>query len=1004
MDRLLFLLGINAATTLSEGMKLYKFKDLVSGNQRIRNYFDDDEQVLCISKMKYLLEDNNALYISADMALLVLYKHLDSSEKRFMYANCLLSMMESNTIINTTNTMESNDRSIVLEEGTVPDVLMSESNTTNSTTLNSIESNGNVANIVDTVEQVKKKTKIDIDREQIQQSQKKLTIRNIEEEKNKRKSNETRKEIQKQKKIKTIQSQEARSNVENKINTKLKETIEKHDEKIVKGVDVGRLNLCADDDARCARLVHNSTRVGSFENSFTRAKEQADDFFKTYEEMAHEANLRFAHVLYGYFLKNPIEAMNLVSAIAESCRPENVKEEDFVAIKNLQHVAQQSSLPLQLKVKDEGGFCNRSWKLLCYTLGVNLQPDLTSFTKEVNGLLVEFFGLEQKLNGFIVKLKPVLEALVKAHLHNIEKRKSLNLPIPNDILPSSLKVKLSMDGRTLGNLRTVVVTLQILNLATYGTQERLSVFPLALYIGEESEVKQYVEHFKNEIVDLTESGLKIEQAESEASLGLDSALIAIDFYWVSDLASLGYISLLRENDGFCFGCRCKRRDSKKTLGINDPTSPPPDLQHNMGIATGNIYFCILHMDERVTEYLMKLTLVSKNVEDTVTTNLRKLPGFKHFSFTVAEKGKNKNNSKIEETNSIGVQDYSFMLSGSHCATIFGFLENVIGFTKEESPNPYSAWYLWKQIRRWIYLTNEELAQKSSDDFIEFRDKLNEFGNDIRILRNSSDCVSDYIHIAVNHLFTTMATIGSLVPLSNQAVESSHELDRFIMSRSTSRGKMMEGKKKRKVSTTSFQVERTSQPISHELSSPATAFSYDSLVHATAHDWNDLYQLCQIMMKRYRILYLSFKHEDVTFKRLELRKGKVLSTFWTRDLSNLLQPPGFMNHEGKLMFYNNLAPPQCVDNLQDGNIVDTNQIMESMSQRRPLTDWDLANNTQQDGDDVFLAEEDLPNTSQQPPNIVQLILNEDGEGEDGEGEDEDDDWKILQQEWWSLQYD
>ena len=638
MDALLNSLGIHAQTTFIDGIKFYKFKDLVGGNAnaRIRNYFNHKEEVLCSSKIQYVLAECNALYITADMGLLVLSKYLDNIDNRFKWANCLFKAIEpfststqnaepNNSSSNNTqqssvysNSMENDNATCILEEGTVPDFCLTIQNSSNSNSSNCLESCNNHSSnmfVTPTISsnmlesncaQAENKSKRNIDRRQKIASNEKLTRRVINSS-TKRTNEELDNEeevnlVQCTKKVKsdqTVQSEESRRNVEKKVNEALKGMLEKHDQDIVTGVNVGRLNLCADDEGRCARLVHNSTRVGMFENSLSRAKAQCDDFVKTFEEMAHEANLRLAHVLYGYFLKNPIQIGNLIHAIAATKRPENVKEEDFVEIKNLQYqLSQQASLARQLKVKDEEGISHRTWKLYCYTLGINLQPDLSSFTKEVNGMLVEYFGLEQKLNGFIVKLAPVLEALVKAHLHNVNVRKSEELPIPEDIIPSTLKVKLSMDGRTLGRLRTVVVTLQILNLGAYGTQERLSVFPLALYIGEESEVKQYVEHFKNEIIDLSQSGLKIEQSNTDASLGIDSRLqIPINFYWVSDLASLGYISLLRENDGFCFACRCRRHQSRQYLGINHPTGAPPDLQHSMGIATGNIFFCVLHMDE-----------------------------------------------------------------------------------------------------------------------------------------------------------------------------------------------------------------------------------------------------------------------------------------------------------------------------------------------------------------------------------------------------------------------
>ncbi|EFC38804.1 predicted protein [Naegleria gruberi] len=315
----------------------------------------------------------------------------------------------------------------------------------------------------------------------------------------------------------------------------------------------------------------------------------------------------------------------------------------------------------------------------------------------------------------------------------------------------------------------------------------------------------------------------------------------------------------------------------------------------MGVKSSNIFICILHMDERITEYILKMTLKTSELEKQMKTNICSLEGFADFNFhssSVLVK------DTIEEENALTVKEYSFMLSGGHCNKLFGSFDKVFGFLKDSNSNMYNIWKKYKSIRQWLYYTNEDLEKKSLKDWENFDSELNEWRLLFVLQKADSGRIGDYIHIATAHLYDLLSTYGSLVPLSNQGVESSHQLDCLIMERGTSKGKMSIGTKKAQAGSSKPNVETVSKPASHTLESSDLdneqehkEFNYESFIKKTEScDWNDLFQVCQIMLKKLRKLYLSFTCEEVLFVRLERRTGKVIRKDWTRDI--LTMSPNF----------------------------------------------------------------------------------------------------------------
>lgn len=693
----------------------------------------------------------------------------------------------------------------------------------------------------------------------------------------------------------TIRKKERRQQVIKVINEKLG-GFRKIDEKKYTKVNLAKINLVSDDSERTPLVIHNSVKRSDLDNSFEQSKTKCEDFMEIFAGIANLCNIELSHIFLSYFRKNVTHAMSILNALLACKRHPVADEKTYNELQRMNLSKKTPSLEKQLKTKDEVGLSDYSFKEIVLLSEGNMKASLTEETKKYNKIVQEYFNVNQVKNGFKANLLPLMTAISKAHLHQVSVRKEHNLPV-NDVvhhtesikegvcLPEDLKWKISMDGREFGNLRTVVVTLQVLNLLTFATQDPKSVIPICMFVGEESEVMDHMKDFEKELQEIANQGLCIEYEKNDASLGFpklnesgikNSVTIPCEFYWVSDLKSLSYVSILRDDCQFCAFCDCERENSVMSLEHGDVCSHR-DIGHKFGIK--NIYFCILHLDERITEYIMKMTLISTKCESQILGNLKKIHGFGSFSFSVKER----------EEQALNISEYSFMFTGSHCSKIFGHIDSILDFVKKDHPKIWKIWEGWRTIRRWIYYTNEQLDSKSSDEFFQLKNLISEWGGLIAEIRRSAGTVGDYIHIVVNHLFELLTTIGSLVPFSNQAVEHSHKYDRWLMERCVSRGKMNIGTKKTS-KPHEYVIEDSSTLIDHVRNDTLLDFTYSNLIQKTNEtSWNDLYQIAQIMFKKFRILYLSFTAEDVVFKRLELRVGSVIKSFWERNIE-ISRPP------------------------------------------------------------------------------------------------------------------
>ncbi|KAL9641433.1 hypothetical protein ABK040_013361 [Willaertia magna] len=61
------------------------------------------------------------------------------------------------------------------------------------------------------------------------------------------------------------------------------------------------------------------------------------------------------------------------------------------------------------------------------------------------------------------------------------------------------------------------------------------------------------------------------------------------------------------------------------------------------------------------------------------------------------------------------------------------------------------------------------------------------------------------------------------------------------------------------------------------------FNYEKIIKIEGNTkWNDLYKILQIIMKKLKILFLSFKHNECTFKKIEFRTSKIMLKVWNND--------------------------------------------------------------------------------------------------------------------------
>ncbi|KAL9648848.1 hypothetical protein ABK040_003778 [Willaertia magna] len=658
-------------------------------------------------------------------------------------------------------------------------------------------------------------------------------IVNNKKRKNKKKNNNKNKKIKEITKEKNLKKEIKKENI-NKI---LNPLFEKYDNSNIEKVYLGNINMMSEKNREII-LQHNSLRNNT--QSLEAAENKEEDFFKVFTEISNCCNIKFTHLLYTHFKNNPQEIILLIDAITKNNKKtDNLKELNELNINNI-------SEKHQLFIKDKNYISDLTWKNIFKEINIkNIETDFTNLKKEINTEIIEYFNVKKILNGFTININKVITSLIKAHLHFIYKRIEKG-KIINENLPDIIKIKLSMDGRTINNLRTVVVTLNILNLCSFGTQQRNCIIPVAMYIGEEKEIKEYTKEFINQIKYIKEYGINIEKEEKDASLFKDNFKIKVMFFWISDLASLSYISDLKKDGKFCIKCNCKRCNN-----LTNYSTGPNNLNHYLLIDDCNIIFCILHCDERITEYLLKLCISNEKEEKIIENNLQKLGGpFSKFTFK----------SKKVDEEAISVLDnteYNFMLTGPQLKLFFNNFNKVFNNIKL-TENKINCWKHWKYIRKFLYYTNQQLEEQNNE-FNKLKEEIELYYKSLALIRTNNGTIGDYNHIIISHFIDILQIFGSLTPYSNEGVENSHQLDRLIIERSTARGKIK----------------------TNEENDSNDYFNYDTFI-GECDNFNDLYQILQIILKKLRILYLSFTEEECTFENIEIRTSEKMYIKYTKE--------------------------------------------------------------------------------------------------------------------------
>ncbi|KAL9642723.1 hypothetical protein ABK040_009801 [Willaertia magna] len=400
-----------------------------------------------------------------------------------------------------------------------------------------------------------------------------------------------------------------------KYNLKRIEKYKKYDNSniLIKRTCLSEINLISEKE-RKVFITHNSFRNAS--KSLLYAHEKEKNFFDVFSQLTNLCNTKFTHILYEHFKQHSTEIISLVQTIIQNNHPSPEHKNSYKLLGNIGR--KEHSKRYQLFKKDSLCISNKTLKdfVFSYDLDkIGVENNLVEIIKEVNKEIIEYFSLVKIVKRFKVNVNKLIIARIKSHLYCLQLRK-INNKIINETIFDQIIIKLFMDGRVIDGLSTVVITLNFINLHTFSLQERNCIFPIVMFIGKESDIGLYISEIAKKIKEIKNTNIIINKEFNDASLLVSNHSFRLLFLWVSDLCSLRCISKLRYNGQFCPKCNIKRINSLS--GISNSKN---NLEHLFGIDDSNIIVCILHMDERISEYLLKMTLIGELTEKTIEENI-----------------------------------------------------------------------------------------------------------------------------------------------------------------------------------------------------------------------------------------------------------------------------------------------------------------------------------------------------------------------------------------------
>lgn len=460
---------------------------------------------------------------------------------------------------------------------------------------------------------------------------------------------------------------------------------------------------------------------------------------------------------------------------------------------------------------------------------------------------------EYQNEGFCCSVEPLVEYIIQSHLKEQKERKDVGLPYVEN-MNDTLLFKLTMDARTIGDLSSTVLCLVPLNVATFKPQSRESYFPVAIWYGKESGISSFSRRIGRDLALLQQKTLRCEERDHRCK-----------FFWTSDLAAMQYVCPdLKKFHMFCPYCT-KTVDSVFDLNASGERLIDNDLN------IGETIFCVMHMIERITEYLL-LRSVDHEERKIIETRLRTLSNFSTFHVTKEE---------YEKEHPDECTWSKLYLSGRQCTTLLANYNMVLNGCPKAV---LEIWKIWKKI---VYIIVKDYSGLKSKDLQLKRDKerllrekaksklLNEtipvhngiieylsdliklFGKQIVERYIGTNKTSYYIHILYHHvpelLERLMERKQSLSLFANQGFESSHSYDQFIEERHCARA--------------------TRRELDDETNFYNSILGNRSgLSDENWKKWLGGFKLLQLVLYKHRVLIMSTDVENATWNR-KLRKIK-----------------------------------------------------------------------------------------------------------------------------------
>lgn len=216
----------------------------------------------------------------------------------------------------------------------------------------------------------------------------------------------------------------------------------------------------------------------------SHAKAMARRFLCGFQNICQLAGQRLEWFLKFWFQKRPQDFIFFLKSFCET--PDNFVQLQIELEKQKRHMAcGLKKADFILYIKDRLNMSNSSYEQFVDRLAlqkalVNVDS-LKKQKAEYNEVCAMKFRLTQISEGFVTSITNTIKYMIKSHNKEQEIRKNLKLPhVLNVNLP--LRFKLSLDGRSINKVKSVLFGVCPLDLCTFNKQSRDSFFPICMWL------------------------------------------------------------------------------------------------------------------------------------------------------------------------------------------------------------------------------------------------------------------------------------------------------------------------------------------------------------------------------------------------------------------------------------------------------------------------------------------------------------------------------------------